>query len=194
MDVVAQHGLQGLVQQVGGGVGPQDGLAALHVDGGGHGVAHLQAALGELAVVHELAALVLLHVGDVEGHAVGGDGAVVGHLAAHLGVEGGRVQHHDGLHAGDDLVHQLVLRHDGDHFRAGRSRSCHSRRRRWRGCPCRTPRRPSPGRPGPRGPSGRGRFCSSISLVEGVAVQGHALVLRPSPRSGRWGSRRCHTA
>ena len=59
-----------------------------------------------LAVVHELAALVLLHVGDVDSvMPLGGDGAVVGHLAAHLGVEGGRVQDHDGLHAGDELVH-----------------------------------------------------------------------------------------
>ena len=116
MDVVAQHGAQGLVQQVGGGVGAHDGLAALHIQGGGDGVAHLQGALGQLAVVHILAALVLLHVGDGEGHSVCGEGALVADLAAHLGVEGGLIQHHNGLHAGHQLLGLLILHHQGDHL------------------------------------------------------------------------------
>ena len=41
---------------------------------------------------------------------------MVGHLAAHLGVEGGPVQHHDGLHPGDDLLHLLALGHDDEMY------------------------------------------------------------------------------
>ena len=116
--VVAQHLVEHGVQQMGGGVGPHDGFAALDINGGRDGAAHLQHALGQLAGVHILAALVLLHVGDLEGDAVGGDDAVVGHLAAHLGVEGGLVQHHDGLHAGHELLGLLVLHHQGHHLGA----------------------------------------------------------------------------
>ena len=114
--VVAQHLPQHRVQQVGGGVGAHDGLAAGHVDGGGHGVAQLEHAAGHLAVVHILAALVLLHVGDLEHAAVGGgEHALVAHLAAHLGVEGGLVQHHNALYAGHQLLGLLVLHHQGHH-------------------------------------------------------------------------------
>ena len=116
MDVVTQHGAQRLIQQVGGGVSAHDGLTAFDVDGGGDGVSHLQHALGQLAGVHILAALVLLYVGDLEGDAVGGDHAVVGHLATHLSVEGGLVQHHDSLHAGHDLLRLLVLHHQGHYL------------------------------------------------------------------------------
>ena len=63
MDVVAQHLLQRRIQQMGGAVGTADGLAALHVNGGVNGVAHLRARpVPAAAVVHELAALVLLDV------------------------------------------------------------------------------------------------------------------------------------
>ena len=125
MHVVAQHLHQRGIQQVGGAVGAADGGAADGIDGGGHGVAHLQRALQKLAVVHELAALVLLDVIDAEQEsavAVGifnavavGNAAMVGGLTAHLGVERRLIQHHDGLHTGDDLVHQLTLGHDGQH-------------------------------------------------------------------------------
>ena len=46
---------------------------------------------------------------------LGGEHAVVAHLAAHLGVEGGLVQHHDALHAGHQLLGLLVLHHQGHH-------------------------------------------------------------------------------
>ena len=114
--VVAQHLFQSGVQQVGGGVGTADGLAALHVNGGGDGVAHFQHATGELAVVHILAALVLLHVVDGEHGLAQGDGAVVTHLAAHLSIEGGAVQHHDALHAAHHLLGLDVLHHHGQHL------------------------------------------------------------------------------
>ena len=110
--MVAQHLPQHRVQQVGGAVGAHDGPPALLIDGGGDGVPQLEHALGHLAVVHILAALVLLHVGDLEHAAAGGgEHAVVAHLAAHLGVEGGLVQHHDALHAGHQLLGLLVLHH-----------------------------------------------------------------------------------
>ena len=69
-----------------------DGLAAVCIDGRGHGVADGQRAGDELAVVHELAALVLLHVGDGEFGGFGVNRAVVGDLAAHFGVERGLVE------------------------------------------------------------------------------------------------------
>ena len=122
VDMVPQHGAQGLVQQMGGGVGPHNGRPAHRVHRSGDHIAHLQAPLGELAIVHVFAALVLLHVGHLEQTALGaalGQGAMVGHLAAHLRIEGGAVQHHNGLHPGNDLIHQGVLRHNGQHLGSG---------------------------------------------------------------------------
>ena len=110
MDVVAQHLLQGGIQQVGSAVGTHDGLAAGHVHGGEDLVPHPEAAALDDAGVHELAALVLLDVSDGELRAGGGtDGAVVSHLAAHLGVEGALIQDDHALHPGDDLVPELAL-------------------------------------------------------------------------------------
>ena len=113
MDVVAQHLLQRRIQQVGSAVSTLDGLAALHINGGVNGVSHVEHTLCQMAVVHELAALVFLYVRHGEHHAVGGDGAVVGHLTAHLGVEGGLIQHHHGLGSGGYLFPQLLIGHDG---------------------------------------------------------------------------------
>ncbi len=114
--MVPQHLPKGLVQQVGGGVGAHDGHAAFLVDLGPHGVAHLEHALRHPAVVHIFAALVLLHIGDLKASLVRENHAVVGHLSAHLGVEGGLVQHHNALHAGHQLLGQLVLHHQGHHL------------------------------------------------------------------------------
>ena len=80
MDVVTQHLFQRRIQQVGGAVSTLDGLAALHVNGGVNGVSHVEHTLCQTAIVHELAALVLLHVGHLEQTALGaalGQGAVV---------------------------------------------------------------------------------------------------------------------
>ena len=110
VDMVAQDLLQGGIQQMGGAVGPHDGLAALHIHGGEDFLPHPEAAALHGAGVHELAALVLLNVGDGELRAGGGaDHAVVGHLAAHLGVEGALIQDDHALHPGDDLVPELAL-------------------------------------------------------------------------------------
>ena len=96
-------------------MGPADGLAALGINGGVDGVAHMEGALRQAAIVHELAALVLLHVGHGEQNAVCADGAVVGRLAAHLRIERGPVQHHHGVGPGGDLAPQLVVGHQGHH-------------------------------------------------------------------------------
>ena len=122
MAVVAQHGDQGALQQMGGGVGAADGLAALGVDGGLHGVAHLDLAVGHLAgvqgaVVQVLAALVLDHVIDLEDGLALADHAVVGDLAAHLGVEGGLVQHQDALIAAGDGAGDLLAHAHGQDLR-----------------------------------------------------------------------------
>ena len=120
MHVVAQHGLEGLVQQMGSGVGPLDSPAALGVDGGGDRIPHLHIAGEHPAVVHIFPALVLLYVADLEAEAVVLHHAVVGHLAAHLGVEGSLIQHQDALGAGAQLLPQLLARHQGQHLPLGR--------------------------------------------------------------------------
>ena len=101
---------------------------------------------------------------------------MVGHLAAHLGVEGRFVQHHNGLATADDLIPLLALGHNGHHlgiqhgiipvahklglwhiltkFHAGPAQIAQS----------------LPGLPGPLA-------LLLHELVEGVLVQGHALLL-----------------
>ena len=113
MDMVAQDLAQGGVQQMGGGVGPHDGLAAAGVHLSLDGVPQLEHAAGQLAGVHILAALVLLHIRDLEDRAARAQRAVVGGLTAHLGVEGGLVQHDNGLHAGHQLLSLLIFHHNG---------------------------------------------------------------------------------
>ena len=111
--MLAQHLLEGGVEQVGCGVVAADELAAAVVDAGGDNVAHVHAALGNLADVRDDAALVMAGVGHVKGKAVGQDAAGVCGLAAHLGVEGGAVEHDLGLVARLGSLDLLALAHDG---------------------------------------------------------------------------------
>ena len=108
MDMVAQHRLQRLLQQMGGGVGAHDGLAALHVNGGHHNIVHLDGAGDHLAVMQVLTALVLLNVRHHEAAVAHEDHALVGDLAAHFGVEGGLVQHDDALFAAGNGAGNLI--------------------------------------------------------------------------------------
>ena len=62
MRMVAQHRPQRLIEQVRRGVRAHDGAAARLIDPRLDRVAHGEAAARDLAVVHELAALVLLHI------------------------------------------------------------------------------------------------------------------------------------
>ena len=117
MHMIAQHVAQGLLQQMGGAVGTADGGAAGLVVDGGDRVAQLQVPGEELAVVHELAALVFQDVVDLETGLADAQRAVVTHLAAHLGVENGLVQYDDGLGPGGDLLPELAVGHDGQDLR-----------------------------------------------------------------------------
>ena len=108
MDMVAQHRLQRLLQQMGRGVGTHDGLAALHVNGSDHDVVHLDGTGDHPAVMQILAALVLLDVGHHETAVAHEDHAVVGDLTAHFGVEGGLVQNNDALFAAGNGAGDLI--------------------------------------------------------------------------------------
>ena len=114
MDMVTQHRLQRLLQQMGGGVGAHDGLAALHVNGSDHDVVHLDGAGDHLAVMQVLAALVLLDIGHHEAAVAHEDHAVVGDLTAHFGVEGGLVQNNDALFAAGNGAGDLVAHAHGE--------------------------------------------------------------------------------
>ena len=111
MAVVAEHTRQRRVEQMRRGMRAADGIAAFGVDGNGALVAQLDRAGNDLAIVHELAALVLLNIRDLK-HAVrAGNYAVVGHLTAHLGVHRRLVEHHDSFDALGDFRSLLVLGH-----------------------------------------------------------------------------------
>ena len=111
MDMVAQHLLQRRIQQMGSAVGAADGLAALGVNGGRHRLPHLEGAGDHLAVMHELAALILLDVVDLKFCIAAGDHTVICYLTAHFRIEGGLVQNHNAFHAAHQLLGQLVLHH-----------------------------------------------------------------------------------
>ena len=69
--------------------------------------------------MHELAALVLLHVGDGEFGGFGVNGAMVGDLAAHFGVERSLVEDKNCIRAGRDRTLKLFVGDDGDDLALG---------------------------------------------------------------------------
>ena len=109
MDMIAQHTAQRHIQKVRCRVRARDGAAAGLVIRARAALAHAQRAGGDLAVVHELSALVLLHVGHGKFARSSADHAVIGDLTAHLGVKRRAVEHHDALRALADLVAQLFV-------------------------------------------------------------------------------------
>ena len=115
MHMVAQHFFKSRIQQMGGGVGPADGLAPLAVNGSLHAVAYFQRALGQMSIVHELSALILLHIRNCKGHSLRSNNAVVCHLAAHFRVERRLIQHHNAIAPGLYPAAQLILTHQGHH-------------------------------------------------------------------------------
>ena len=119
VDMVAQHLPQGRLQQVGGGVVAGDGPAVFLVHLGGQGVAHADIAAFQHAGVDKVALGGLFHIQHAEGAVIAGQDAVVSHLAAHLGVEGGLVQDDKdaflGLVVGGDAVGQGLLVRQGHH-------------------------------------------------------------------------------
>ena len=110
--MVAQHASQRLVQQVRGAVGAHDGAAPHGIHAGVHCVAHRKVPGDHHAGVQHLAGLVFLHVPDLKNRVLEDQQAVIGALAAHLGIEGRLVQHDAGLHTRADALAQLVLGHD----------------------------------------------------------------------------------
>ena len=113
LDVVAQDVLEGSLEQVGGGVGTLDGLAAGGVHGSSHFLVAVKFTLGHFAVVQIFARLSLLGIGDSEHGVASGDGALVADLAAHFGVEGGLVQDDNALLAFHDGAAGFVSFYDG---------------------------------------------------------------------------------
>ena len=110
--------LQGVMQQMRGGVRPANALAAFDIDLGDGRGAQLDPSLAEMAAVERKTA-VDLRVDDLEVERGGDDLAVVAHLAAHLAVEGRLVEHHDDrLLVVDlvDLLAKLIVGDDADHL------------------------------------------------------------------------------
>ncbi len=69
--------------------------------------------------MHELAALILLHIGDGEFGSLRADRAVVGNLAAHFCIERGLVEDKDCIRAGRDRTLQLFVGNDSDDLALG---------------------------------------------------------------------------
>ena len=111
MAVVPQHGLQRILKQVRGGVGAANCLTAPDVNGGVNLVVGPDLAGDQVAVVEILAALVLEDVPDLEDGAARSDGAAVGHLAAHFGIEGRLVQDQNAVLAARDGAGNLSFHH-----------------------------------------------------------------------------------
>ena len=70
----------------------------------------------QLAVVQELAALVLLDIGDLKAAFAQHDDAGVRHLAAHFRIEGGLIQHQDAAFAAGNSTGNLVPYADGQNL------------------------------------------------------------------------------
>ena len=113
MHVIAQHLAQRGLEQVRGRVRTHDRLAAIGIDARRDGLLDLQAAGVHHTVVQEFAGLVLLDVRHLEERAVRLNDAVVGHLAAHLGIKRRAVEHEHALLALIDLRTDLTVADDG---------------------------------------------------------------------------------
>ena len=116
MHMLAQHVPQRLLQQVGRAVSASDGGTALLVIGSPDRIAQLQYTAYEFSGVHDLAALVLLHVADLKFHTLRAQAAVIGHLAAHFGVQDRAVKNHDGLRPCGDLLSHFAVCHNGQYL------------------------------------------------------------------------------
>ena len=119
MDMVAEPLDQSCLEQMCRAVGAADGAAALLAVACGDMVADRKMTRFDHAIMHELAALVFLDVVDLK-HAVAADDfAVVGDLAAHLGIHDGLIENDYRFGPGGDLLLHLVLGDDGEYLRIG---------------------------------------------------------------------------
>ena len=117
MHMVAEHLDERRLEQVRCAVCAADGLAALGINADGDSVAELDLSALDKAVVHELAALVLLDVIHSDAGAFGTDEAVVRDLTAHLGVHGCLIENDYDLLARLCAAAQLLVRDDCEDLR-----------------------------------------------------------------------------
>ena len=110
--MVAQHGAERLLEQVGGGMCTADSLAVSRINRSRNLIFNRQLALGDNADVHILAVLGLLNIGNGHCAVLAGDNAVVADLAAHLCVERGAVEHNSDLLALGSRAGNLAFVYD----------------------------------------------------------------------------------
>ena len=114
MGMITQHDAQRVIKEVRRRVRAHDGLAAVGINGRCNCVTDRKRAGDELAVVHELAALVLLNIRHGKLRVARENHALIGDLAAHLRVERGLIENENRILPGGDCVAQLVFGDDGD--------------------------------------------------------------------------------
>ena len=116
LNMVAEHGAERLLEQVGGGVRTADSLTVSRINRSRNLVLNGQLALGDNADVHILAVLGLLNVGNGHSAVLAGDNAVVADLAAHLCVERGAVEHDGDLLTLGSCAGNLALVYDSQNL------------------------------------------------------------------------------
>ena len=108
MNVVSQDTAQGLLQQMGRGVGTHNGTAALHIDGRADNIIHLDGTLAQAAIVQELTALILLNISNFKAAGTQKNHTMVRHLTAHFRIEGRTVQNDNTVLAAGDGAGNLI--------------------------------------------------------------------------------------
>ena len=133
--VLAQVRAEGVVEQMGGRMGPADARPAPRIDPRGNRRAQFQAAFAEVAAVQDQRA-VDLGIDDLEAEAVADDLAGVAHLSAHLAVERRLVEDDDDRLVGvvlGDQVARAVVGDDEDQPWRRRRGAFHGRRTAFHG-------------------------------------------------------------
>ena len=113
LNMVAEHGAERLLEQVGGGMSTANSLAVSRINRSRNLVLNGQLALGDNADVHILAVLGLLNIGNGHCAVLAGDNAVVTDLTAHLRVERGAVEYNGDLLTLGSCAGNLALVYDG---------------------------------------------------------------------------------
>ena len=116
LHVAAQHFAQGFVHEVCGAVVAHRGRTQCGVHMGLHGVAHLQAATLQLAMVAKHIGLDFLGVQHMKLGAAVVDQPLVAHLATGLGIKRCVVQHHHAHLAGLEFLCGCALLEQSQHF------------------------------------------------------------------------------
>ena len=119
MHMVAQHIAQRLLQQMSTGMVAGDGTAAALVHRSGHSLAHLDHAAFQHTGMNKIPFRSLLHIQNFQAGVAAGQGALVGHLAAHFRIERSVIQHHQnaflGAIVGRNRVFQALFIRQSQH-------------------------------------------------------------------------------